>query len=75
MKYVIDKIIDNVAVLESLSDKTKIEVDILNLPKDIRDGTIVLFDNGKYIHDVGLEDERRKLLKSRLNRLVGKNNE
>lgn len=75
MKYVIDKIIDNIAVLENLNDNSKIEIDIKNLPKNIRDGSIVLFDNGKYILDLNLEDERRRLLKNRLNRLVGKSDE
>lgn len=75
MRYVVDRIIDNIAVLENIDNKEKKEVEIDLLPKQIKDGTILLLDNNNYIIDSVYETNRREILRNKLNRLVGKNND
>ena len=41
MKYVVDEIIEKIAILESLEDKTKKEVELSLLPATIKEGSIV----------------------------------
>lgn len=75
MRYVVDRIEDNIAVLECISNKEIIEVDISILPSDVRDGSIVLFDNDKYVFDKAYEEERRKLMRDKFTKLVGQRHE
>ena len=69
MKYVVDKIEDNIVLLESLEDKTKKEVLLIELPKNIKEGTILTFKNEVYIKDEALEQQRRTSIKNRFNML------
>ena len=68
MRYVVDEIIDDKVVLESLNDKSVIVVDINSLPENIHEGTILL---KKEIYEVDLEYEveRRRLLTDKLSKL------
>ena len=59
MKYSVDKIENNIATLESLNDKTKKEVSIEILPKQTKEGSIIIFENNQYTIDNSLEKERR----------------
>ena len=69
MKYSIDRIEDNVAVLENIEDKEKREVDISLLPKGSREGSILLFRNDKYELDLDEEEIRRKRIMEKFKRL------
>lgn len=69
MKYSIDRIEDNVAVLENILDKEKREVDISLLPKGSREGSILLFRNDKYELDLDEEEIRRKRIMEKFKRL------
>ena len=42
MKYVIDRIENNIAILESLEDSSIINIDISKLPEDIKEQDILL---------------------------------
>ena len=49
MKYAIDRIEENIAILESINDKTQKEVPIKVLPSNIKEGTILTYENNIYI--------------------------
>ena len=68
MKYAVDRIIDNIVILENIDDNTKKEVSKDILPKDIREGTI-LIETETYIIDKEEELKRRKNIEERLNKI------
>lgn len=69
MKYSIDRIENNIAVLENIEDKDKVEIEISLLPKGIREGSILLFRNGKYELDLDEEELRRKRIMDKFKKL------
>ncbi len=72
MKYAVDKIENNIVLLEDLSTKEKKEVSVSLLPSSINEGTILIYQDGKYIIDKNTEKERRNKLKDKFNRLKNK---
>lgn len=72
MKFAIDRIINNLAIIESLEDKTKKEVPLSELPEDIREGTILSYENETYIKDESLEAKRRTTIKNKFDMLKKK---
>ena len=69
MKYSVDKIENNIATLESLNDTTKKEVSIEILPKQTKEGSIIIFENNQYTIDNSLEKERRISIQNKFNAL------
>lgn len=65
MKYAIDKIENNIVLLESLEDKIKIEVPLNELPKDIKEGSIIIFTNNEYKLDTETESARKETIKNK----------
>ena len=60
MKYAVDRIEDNIVVLEDINTKEKQEVQKELLPSNIKDGTILIFENNEYKLDLNEEELRRK---------------
>ena len=48
MKYAVDKIEENIVTLESLDTKEKKEVLLRVLPPNIKEGTILTYENEVY---------------------------
>ncbi|MBE6151217.1 MAG: DUF3006 domain-containing protein [Firmicutes bacterium] len=69
MKYAIDRIEGNIAILEDINTKEKIEVQKEILPLNIKDGTILIYENNEYKLDLNEEELRRKKFQERFNRL------
>lgn len=69
MKYVIDRIEDNIVVCENLETKEMIELDKSLLPEKIKDGNILIFENNEYKLDLNEEELRRQRIRERFNRL------
>ena len=69
MKYAIDQIIDNIAILENIETKEKLEVDTNLLPKNIKEKNILVEKNGKYFKDKKEEAARLKRIEEKLKRL------
>lgn len=69
MKYVIDRIEDNIVVCENLETKEMIELDKSLLPNEIKDGKVLLFENNEYKLDLDEEEKRRQRIRERFNRL------
>lgn len=69
MKFAVDRIINNLAVLESLEEKTKKEVPLTELPEDLKEGNILVYENDIYTKDIVLEKERKSSIKSKFDML------
>lgn len=69
MKYAIDQIIDNIAILENIETKEKLEVDTKLLPKNFKEKNILVEKNGKYFKDKKEEEARLKRIEEKLKRL------
>lgn len=68
MKYVIDEIIDDIAILENLTTKEKKEINISFLPNNVKEGNI-LIEEENFRLDKNSEANRRKLIQDKLNKL------
>ena len=68
MKYAVDEIIDEIAIIENIEKKKKKEVSIKVLPKNIKEGNVVV-ENITYKLDTKEEEIRRKIIKDKLERL------
>ncbi|MCL2574736.1 MAG: DUF3006 domain-containing protein [Defluviitaleaceae bacterium] len=74
MVYVIDRIESGVAALENMETSERIEVDIKNLPEDIREGDVVRKEGDtEYIIDLALSQRRRTELTERMRMLFRRN--
>lgn len=69
MKYAVDKIDNNIVLLESLLDKTKKEVSINILPDNIKEGSIITYENNIYTKDEEQEQQRRTIIKNKFDML------
>ena len=52
MKYVIDRIEDNIVVCQNLDNNKMVEIEKSLLPQNIKDGTVLLFENNEYKLDL-----------------------
>ena len=71
-KLIVDRIIGDIVVLEK-EDRSHIEVSLSEIGLDIKEGSVLLFDGFKYAADKESEDERRKKLFEKQQRLKNKN--
>ncbi len=69
MKYAVEKIEEDIVVLESLEDRTKKEVQIYELPENIKEGNILTYENELYKKDEELEQQRRETIKNKFDML------
>ena len=66
-KYVVDQITDNIAVLEK--DGEILYLSVTQLPNNIHEGSILIFDDNGFHTDINLEKDKRKNLRERIERL------
>lgn len=69
MKYAIDRIENNIAILENLETKEIIEVDISLLPKGSKESSIITIIDNEYKLDIEEEQVRKESLLNRFNKL------
>lgn len=69
MKYAIDRIEEDIVILEDIINKEKKEVNINKLPSDIHEGNIIICEDGKYLLDEQEENARRKRITDKFNKL------
>ena len=72
MKYVVDRIENNIIILENLKDKS-----ILEIPKDkinflVKDGDVLYYDNNKFRLDLEKKKKRIELIKEKFNKIKKK---
>jgi len=71
MKYSVDRIEDNIIVLQDLDTKEIKEVLKKDIGIRVKDGDILVYKNNKYMKDNKLKEDRVKLIQEKLNRLKG----
>lgn len=69
MKLVIDRIEENLAVCENLETREMIQIEIQKLPSGIKEGTVIKFEGNEYLIDKDEENQRRKRIEEKMNRL------
>ena len=67
--YIIDRIENNIAIIEDKKKKKIIEVNIKYLPDNIKEGNILTFNGKEYKINTQDEIERRKKIQDKFNRL------
>ena len=72
MKYSIDRIEGDIVVLENIDNNEIIEVDINLLPKEIKEGTILIKHDDDYMIDIAEETKRKNDIINRFQRLKKK---
>ena len=72
MKYTVERIEDNVVVLED-ENGNLLEVSLRLLPENIKSGNILLFENNSYNLINTANEERRKRIKEKYQQLFDKN--
>lgn len=69
MKYVVDRIENEIVILESLETQLKKEVLLSELPEKIKEGNILVYENELYTIDLEEEQKRRQTIKSKFDML------
>lgn len=69
MKYAVDRIENDVVILQNTFNGKIIEIKKQLLPNNISDGTILEYKDNKYYIDKDEEKRRRNILEEKLNRL------
>lgn len=69
MKYSVDKIEDNVVVLQNIEDGTIKYINISLLPDYIRETDILVYDGEKFIIDEEEKEKRVESILEKMNRL------
>lgn len=72
MKYCVDRIEDNLVVLENLENESIIEIDKEKLQDDIHEGSIVIYKDNEYYIDNEEEQKRKESIKNRFSNLIKK---
>lgn len=75
MKYSVDKIIGDTAVLENINTGEIINVNISKLPNGIKETDILVLENNVYELDIKEKQSRINMLREKMNKLRGGNNE
>ncbi len=70
MKYAVDRIEEDIAVLQNIDDGSIILESISNLPTHLHEGMILSFENNCYLIDAELEHKRRERIESKFNDLI-----
>lgn len=67
--WVVDKIDNDIVLLENINTLEKREVNISLLPSSIHEGAILTYLNNKYYLDLDKEEKRRLEIRERFKRL------
>lgn len=66
MKVIIDRIEGKIAVCEK-ADKRMIDIEVDQLPKDIKEGDVVIFEEGRCYIDLEETKKRKKYIQDLVN--------
>ena len=69
MKYIIDRIEDNIAILEQQDNKEFINISTNILPNGIKEGMILSIINNTYTIDIKATEKRKKEVLEKFKRL------
>lgn len=71
MKYALDRIEENIAILENIETGELIKISIQHLPPNIHEGTILKEKNNTYTIDIQEEEKRRRKIQEKFKKLRG----
>ncbi len=71
MKYALDRIEEDIAILENIETGKLIKISIFNLPQNIHEGTILKKENNTYLIDTKEEEKRRRKIQEKFKKLRG----
>lgn len=71
MKYCVDRIEDNIVILQDLDTKEIKKVLKKDIGIRVKDGDILVYKDNKYMKDNKLKEDRIKLIQEKMNRLKG----
>lgn len=69
MKYAVDRIEENIVVLENIDTKDKLEANLNELDFEIKDGDIIIFDGKKYINSKTEYKSRIDIIREKMKRV------
>ncbi len=69
MYFVVEKIEDNILVLEDIKNGRKKEININEINFNVKENDVLLFDGKKYIIDNKTKEERIKKIKEKMKKL------
>lgn len=70
--FSIDRFEENFAVCENLETGEYLNIPISNLPENIKEGSIIKYENGKYILDIKTTETKKQEVKNLVNNLFKK---
>lgn len=71
MKYSVDRVEDNIIVLQNINTKEIIEINKKDINFKVVDGDIIIFKDNKFIKDEKLKEDRLRLIQEKLNKVKG----
>lgn len=69
MKFVVDRIENDIAVLENIKNKEIINVSLKLLPKNLKEGDVLKFNNNKYFLDNNEKQARLNRIREKMKML------
>ena len=69
MIYIVDRIENNIAVLENKDTKEIINIPLNSLPTNLKEGNVLRYENNTYILDADEEEKRRQAILEKFNKL------
>lgn len=66
MMYSVDKIENDVATIENLLTKELINVKLKDLPKNVKEKDMLIYDGNSYMLDEPLKEKRARMLKDKM---------
>ena len=73
MIYIVDRIEDNIAVLENKETKEIIDITLSFLPANLKEGNVLEYKDKKYILNIEEEEKRKKAILEKFNKLKNNN--
>ena len=71
MKFSVDKIENNIVILENLSDNSIIEVPLILIP-NVKEKDIIMYENNTFKFDLEEKEKRELSIKERMAKLKAK---
>lgn len=69
VEYTIDRFEGDIAVCEDRNNNKMVEIMKENLPEGAKEGSIIKYENGKYILDLGKDKEIANRIKKKMDKL------
>ena len=67
-KYIVDRIEEGIIIFEK-EDMTHIEIDKNDIPFEVSEGNVLIYDSGTFFHDNDEENIRRKRIFEKQNNI------